>query len=1084
MSEKKWKTTQIYQALIQRSGQYRNSINNLCENPGVLDKIETILKVGETTPKDFTLHDEEHSFRVAEKMWELIPEVTKAALTEYELGFLLLSAYLHDIGMSPSYDTVKNHREYLTTTKKDSLTESEIESFQKWIDDDDKAKNINIRKECLTDEKEIHYILAYYVRHKHNEWSGDWIRQNLASHSLLYYPQWYDDLILLCQSHHYGLEVLEQEKFDPKPIGNTHVHLRYLAMCLRVADVMENDPERTPAVIIKHRSIDPDSLKYWVKDKFFTLRRDGNTFHLFSEPPRAYIHKAVEETASLIAQELQLCDTLTHSKPLAFSRFHSLANYIWDINSFLDVKIHPKDNCYEYIQGSFRPNTQKILDLLGGNQLYGDSIWAFRELLQNAFDAVKQRIAYQILNENRDPDVFLEKLGELYSIKISLEQREDGYWLICKDDGVGMTKDIIEKFFLVSGTSKRHEIKDLERKCKEKGFNLGSTGQFGIGVLSYFMIAEKVVVITKREQNTGYKPEDSIPWRFELNGREDFGELMRYNQPIQGTTIEMKLSAKVEQEIETWGQKLSDFLEENVVKTPCTISYSSCLDTNDDKTFQEGWIKHKNELTRLLTDSFIYKHQEQTIPHDKNISSVRKNRMDEGNRLVHEYAKDVQEKIDFLYAEGSVGNFANYRIFIPYFKLSGGNSFCYMKEDRNSNRHYIKLISSQEYLHVWFPDRIESFSYKGIKTNAIVDHYIEYDIEYEILRLQIPSSIIEVDFIETDEDFVHVNRHNIVLSEDDIALIKSYIRRSIDSLLYEHQDSFQNIYTSLNRYTMHDQIQEFKPELQYWAFTIKGNDHHDADTLEWKKIQFPAITYLSEDDFHFDKLEASLLTQNTSIGKQTLNYFLTLNNFESSSLSLGSASWRTLYTLDYRLGISFVHYREKGVWLIPVAMGWADLVQDKVNEGMNSIELPHTLRDILYYSEEEKEIYSWRIYINKENPLFQYYYPYIDFDVYEVTELAELRDKEHCFAFLSQCIMKFNEDNWIGYYENNTHIVDYAFKQLSITEIKVLSSNGNVICIGPNRWDDSQNVREALKDIYENEPQYRIVVEDDKETDE
>jgi hypothetical protein len=44
------------------------------------------------------------------------------------------------------------------------------------------------------------------------------------------------------------------------------VHLRYLAVVLRVADIL--DPERTPDVILRHRGVAPRSLDYWWKDHY------------------------------------------------------------------------------------------------------------------------------------------------------------------------------------------------------------------------------------------------------------------------------------------------------------------------------------------------------------------------------------------------------------------------------------------------------------------------------------------------------------------------------------------------------------------------------------------------------------------------------------------------------------------------------------------------------------------------------------------------------------------------------------------------------------------------------------------------
>ncbi len=72
--------------------------------PAVVD----ILDLGGTTPKDFTLHDSNHSFRVAERMWELIPETTRGACLILSWGCFCFSAYLHDIGMSPKFEEEKS----------------------------------------------------------------------------------------------------------------------------------------------------------------------------------------------------------------------------------------------------------------------------------------------------------------------------------------------------------------------------------------------------------------------------------------------------------------------------------------------------------------------------------------------------------------------------------------------------------------------------------------------------------------------------------------------------------------------------------------------------------------------------------------------------------------------------------------------------------------------------------------------------------------------------------------------------------------------------------------------------------------
>ena len=58
---------------------------------------------------------------------------TLKALSPNELAILLLSAYLHDIGMSPEWGRVEAHRVYLFDGTQDGLTEDELKTFQEWL---------------------------------------------------------------------------------------------------------------------------------------------------------------------------------------------------------------------------------------------------------------------------------------------------------------------------------------------------------------------------------------------------------------------------------------------------------------------------------------------------------------------------------------------------------------------------------------------------------------------------------------------------------------------------------------------------------------------------------------------------------------------------------------------------------------------------------------------------------------------------------------------------------------------------------------------------------------------------------------
>ena len=103
---KNWTKTQIWNRIQKLESDEAKKISNFLMSDFCMDKIETILDNGNPYLKDFTLHDSDHSFRVAERIWEIIPPQTREILSEYELALLILSAYLHDIGMAPEFKKV------------------------------------------------------------------------------------------------------------------------------------------------------------------------------------------------------------------------------------------------------------------------------------------------------------------------------------------------------------------------------------------------------------------------------------------------------------------------------------------------------------------------------------------------------------------------------------------------------------------------------------------------------------------------------------------------------------------------------------------------------------------------------------------------------------------------------------------------------------------------------------------------------------------------------------------------------------------------------------------------------------------
>jgi HSP90 family molecular chaperone len=174
--------------------------------------------------------------------------------------------------------------------------------------------------------------------------------------------------------------------------------------------------------------------------------------------------------------------------------------HVWTFPSSLALDIRPRDNKYVYIDGAFRPAATKLIELLSGNRLYSNPLHAVRELLQNAFDAISEKIATTRLTWQVPKDSLRgDALRSIQNVELSLEWVDGRQWIVCRYTGIGMTKEIISDYLLVPGRSRRRQVVQLSRRCETAGFALERSGQFGIGLLSYFMIADRVEFLTRRD---------------------------------------------------------------------------------------------------------------------------------------------------------------------------------------------------------------------------------------------------------------------------------------------------------------------------------------------------------------------------------------------------------------------------------------------------------------------------------------------------------------------------------------------------------------------------------------------------------
>jgi molecular chaperone HtpG len=138
----------------------------------------------------------------------------------------------------------------------------------------------------------------------------------------------------------------------------------------------------------------------------------------------------------------------------------------------------------------FQVDLGGIIDLLS-NHLYSGPEVFLRELLQNGVDAITAR-------KQIEPEHLGTVQIETIRGKGSLPST-----LVVQDNGIGLTAEEIHQFLATIGRSSKRESLDRE----------DFIGQFGIGLLSCFVVADEIVVITRSIQ----PGQQAVEWK----GRSD-----------------------------------------------------------------------------------------------------------------------------------------------------------------------------------------------------------------------------------------------------------------------------------------------------------------------------------------------------------------------------------------------------------------------------------------------------------------------------------------------------------------------------------------------------------------------------------
>jgi hypothetical protein len=440
-----------------------------------------LLDVIRDTFPTYTLHNRVHAKNVIALMENLLGH-RAGDLTALEAAMLILAAYFHDSGMAFT-DDERNSLPH--TSEFQTYLRNNPSEYLRFRENQDTPDNHTLEGFCRWIHADrVRTILAGLPEDR-LRWGNIPIAHHLGE---------------LCRSHNLPTTSLKAEIFDGDFINQCD--LRLCGIILRLADILDFDNSRSPEAVYHYMGIQRGNTprlqrsevewrKHLKSDGFIfpPIKTADYSLGFIAGPDHPAVQHDILEFLVVIEAEMAACKQLIsycterwRNLPLPGSIARS--GIISDGFTYGDFR--------------FKLDKDAILDLFMGENLYSNPDVFIRELLQNSIDAVRARCRL----EGTDT----ESSG--YRIDVSEWMDNEGYqWIRIDDDGCGMNLEIIDKFLLRVGASYYSTSgfkADLLRV--ETGMQsppMISIGKFGVGLLSVFLVADRIELSTRRVVHGG-----------------------------------------------------------------------------------------------------------------------------------------------------------------------------------------------------------------------------------------------------------------------------------------------------------------------------------------------------------------------------------------------------------------------------------------------------------------------------------------------------------------------------------------------------------------------------------------------------
>ncbi|MDQ3744890.1 MAG: ATP-binding protein [Acidobacteriota bacterium] len=571
----------FFEALLQRDRSLRASVDGMVV---AFDGWLTTSRLPFFT--DYTDHGVEHLNRVLATADHLITDTARNVFTPSDVAVLIAATLLHDSAMHLSeagfHMLIQGEAsEWRSPAFSDrpwpTLWEEFLFSAKRW--DERRLREVlgetpagELRAQVRnpfegyddlsdTDRK----LIGEFIRRHHPRMAHEFALFGIPGRTLvdlggLFRADLRDISGLVARSHglpvRVCLEYLREHYHRREYAG---VHAVYLMTLLRVADYLQIQAERAPAVVFQYRHI-PSKLSelewkaHHAISNITQTHDDPESIEIQARPRDVHTYLRLKEWLSGIQEELDASWAVLGETYGSHPRLSGLGLILRRVRSNLDdVQAFSRRVSFVPERIELTVARPDLLKLLVGPLYDNIPSIGIRELIQNSVDAVRER---EVLQQNHPELRGAPLVEQEHDVEVWLDSPDErGYaWLTVSDRGAGMSVEVIRDYFLTAGASFRNSDawkREFETEAEDRPRSrVMRSGRFGVGVLAGFLLGSCMDVATRHIRSESGT-------RFSTTLDLSAIELRRDPTLRVGTVIRIQVSPAVYQKLVASGDRVS-----------------------------------------------------------------------------------------------------------------------------------------------------------------------------------------------------------------------------------------------------------------------------------------------------------------------------------------------------------------------------------------------------------------------------------------------------------------------------------------------------------------------------------------------